>query len=115
MRRLIKEVDNLNVSKSVVLKEKNAEYKPDLEAIQPINTPAEWTENQVEKWSIEKKILKDILENILPCNGKILNQLYNIKVEAPEFFYKSISSNKVLPTREIAIFTLELDILFKKN
>ena len=74
----------------------------------------EWKEKDVDKWAKGCKIRQDILENILPCNGKLLGQLYNMKREAPEFFYKSITSNKNLPTRDIAQFAMELELLFKK-
>lgn len=74
----------------------------------------DWTESQVNEWLKEKKIHKKIVDNITPCNGKLLNQLYSIKSEAPEFFYHSVASNKTLPTIEIVLFVSELTNLFGK-
>jgi hypothetical protein len=74
----------------------------------------DWTESQVNEWLKEKKIHKKIIENITPCNGKLLGQLYSIKSEAPEFFYHSVASNKTLPTIEIVLFVSELTNLFGK-
>ena len=87
---------------------------PILPQPKPENEVNEWTEGQVEKWANDCKIRQEILENILPCNGQVLSQLYNMKKEAPEFFYKSITSNKILPTRDIAQFMLKLETLFRK-
>ena len=120
MRRLKAEINNLNEIKLEIKEEAETNTNEnDTSNEQPNLKPAknkaiEWPESQVEKWAIDCKIRQDILENILPCNGKVLHQLYCMKKEAPEFFYKSITSNKMLPTREIAMFTLELDNLFSK-
>ena len=72
-----------------------------------------WSESEVEKWLREKQINPVITQNVFPCNGQILNQLYSIQSEAPEFFYKSISSNQSIPTKDVAFFTFELKRLFQ--
>ncbi len=74
----------------------------------------DWTESQVSEWLKEKKIHKKIVDNITPCNGKLLSQLYSIKSEAPEFFYHSVASNKTLSTIDIVLFVSELTNLFGK-
>lgn len=77
------------------------------------NAVNNWSESDVEKWLREKQINPVITQNVFPCNGQILNQLYSIQSEAPEFFYKSISSNQSIPTKDVAIFTFELKRLFQ--
>ena len=72
-----------------------------------------WSEQEVENWLNEKKIHSVICENVKPSNGNILKQLYLMQQNAPEFFYSSISSNKQIATREVALFAYELKILFK--
>jgi len=120
MRRLKAEIDNLNEIKLEIKEDaetntNDGETSSEQQNIKPAKNKAiEWRESQVEQWANGCKIRQDILENILPCNGKVLHQLYCMKKEAPEFFYKSITSNKMLPTREIAMFALELDNLFHK-
>ena len=78
-----------------------------------------WDENAVEKWLNEKKINPSITKNILPCNGKLLSQMHSMLIEAPEFFYKSISFSSStkeksrVSTRDVALFSYELKSLFK--
>lgn len=113
------EINSINGLKSTVddgkfSKEENHHgLIPPLKQEEEANNVLKWTEKDVEKWFREKNVNKDILDNVLPCNGKLLNQLHKMKQEAPEFFYNSITSKKNIPTREVAIFTLELDSLCK--
>lgn len=72
-----------------------------------------WNESDVEKWLKEKEINTVIVRNVIPCNGRILHQLYSMQCEAPEFFYKSISSNESIPTKDVAIFAFELKKIFQ--
>ena len=74
----------------------------------------QWSEKDVNKWLEEKKIHPVIIENIIPSNGQILLQLYEMLSTCPEFFYTSLSSNKIIKTRETAAFAIELKNLFKK-
>lgn len=71
-----------------------------------------WTEKDVKHWLKEKKIHSKIVANVFPSNGQVLRQLVQIQSEAPEFFYKSISSKMAVPTRDVAIFAHELKNLF---
>lgn len=73
----------------------------------------DWTEIDVSKWLREKEIHQIIVENVYPCNGRVLYQLYKMQCEAPEFFYKSISSKYGIPTRCIAHFAIELKDIFQ--
>ena len=55
---------------------------------------------------------------LLPCDGKLLNELYLIKMEAPEYFYSSIaasasSTDGGLCIRDVAHFTSNLRNLFE--
>ncbi len=66
----------------------------------------DWTELEVDKWLATKNINKKISENVMPCNGKILFQLYEMMISAPEFFFTSITSQDcTIPTREVASFS----------
>lgn len=75
-----------------------------------------WTETQVQKWFSEKKIDPTIIRNISPCDGRVLYELFIIKNETPEFFYKSIgfanNSFKNTNLRDIAHFSYELKKIF---
>jgi hypothetical protein len=83
------------------------------------NEAIEWSERKVESWMCDKNVNPTIRKNVLPCDGKILNQMYCMLESAPEFFYNSISNsasreNTVpAPTRDVALFAYELKILFK--
>jgi hypothetical protein len=76
-----------------------------------------WTESQVHKWFMEKRIEASIVKNISPCDGRVLYELFLIKHETPEFFYKSLgyvnnSFNKGPTLRDIALFSYELKKIF---
>ena len=66
-----------------------------------------WTEIQVSEWFKNKKINCSICENLLPCDGQTLKQLFEIMKNAPEFFYFSISFDKQVPLRDVAYFAKE--------
>lgn len=76
-----------------------------------------WTESQVQKWFSEKKIDASIIRNISPCDGRVLYELFMIKNETPEFFYKSIgfvnNTFKNATLRDIAHFSYELKKIFQ--
>ena len=70
------------------------------------NKTIDWSELEVDNWLSAKNINKTISENVKPCNGKILFQLYEIMISAPEFFFTSITSqDSRISTREVASFT----------
>lgn len=74
-----------------------------------------WTEAEVGNWLNEKKIKTSIIENIAPCDGKLLQQLYQISKEVPEFFYSSLRADSKASLKDVAFFTSELKSLFIKN
>ncbi|RNA00666.1 hypothetical protein BpHYR1_016261, partial [Brachionus plicatilis] len=72
-----------------------------------------WSEIKVSEWFSEKNINNIVCENLLPCDGQTLKQLFEIMQTAPEFFYSSISSERKVSLRDLANFTKELKKLFK--
>lgn len=100
-----------------VTKETKSEWTettPELD-IKSFNQPYDWTQKDVEKWLKDKHISPVIARNLLPCDGQILNQLYLMQSQAPDYFYKMINTNTNIPIREIAVFTLELKKIFQDN
>lgn len=83
--------------------------------LKSFNQPYDWTQKDVEKWLKDKHISPVIARNLLPCDGQILNQLYLMQSQAPDYFYKMINTNTNIPIREIAVFTLELKKIFQDN
>ena len=73
-----------------------------------------WNEAQVSTWLRKKQIHANIVRLIEPCDGQLLYELFVIKRESPDFFYKSLSLNINWPTvlRDLAIFSLDLKRLF---
>ena len=72
-----------------------------------------WSELQVIEWAKNLNINNSIIEDLKPCNGKILNQLFKILITAPEFFYCALTAKNRINLRDVAVFTSELEILFK--
>lgn len=75
------------------------------------NNVQKWSEDEVEKWFKESGSMI-IYEKLRPCNGELLNQLYELKVNAPEFFYKFVTSDNKLDCRSILVFGNNLNKLF---
>lgn len=77
-----------------------------------VNKVSEWTEKDVGKWLTEKKIHPDIVHDVKSFDGKLLGELFSIKNESPEFFYKSMTFSrktyKPISLKDLAYFTSEL-------
>lgn len=106
MRRLKEEINSVNIPEHKPSETKTTAHPTQNTKVikQSIQT-IDWTETDVNKWLSSKYINTIISENVKPCDGKILFQLYEMMNEAPEFFYSSITSNNTIPTREVAVFT----------
>ena len=74
-----------------------------------------WTEEQSMNWLIKQKIKPSIIESIAPCDGKLLQQLYQMSEEVPEFFYSSLRADTKASLKDVAFFTSELKSLFIKS
>jgi hypothetical protein len=72
-----------------------------------------WNEQNVIEWFKENNLNIKILEELKPCNGILLSQLYEMKTEAPEFFYQSLKSNQV-NLNSLILFAFNLKKLFNK-
>jgi hypothetical protein len=70
---------------------------------------------QVKKWFLKYKLNMRIYERLSPdFNGELLRQLYELKRQAPEFYFKSLEKmlNNDDDLRSILNFTLQLTRLF---
>jgi hypothetical protein len=74
-----------------------------------------WTEECVENWFNTQKLNIKILEELRPCDGKLLKQLFVMSKTAPEFFYHALCSKSALSLRDTAMFASELTALFDNN
>ena len=72
-----------------------------------------WTEVEVNLWFKNRNISFYITDNLSPCDGKILEQLYQMSKEVPEFFYSTLRADAKANIRDIAYFTSELRNIFK--
>jgi hypothetical protein len=82
----------------------------------PLPEAHSWNGALVKQWLEEKDIHTSIVNSILPCNGKLLYEIYMIKKEAPNYFYSSIikeEEEEVPSFRDMAIFSHELRQLFE--
>ena len=76
-----------------------------------------WSQTDVEKWLETKSINLTIVNNLKPCDGRILYQMYRILQSAPEFFYCAMktdanSNSSTLSLKDLALFVYELTALF---
>ena len=72
-----------------------------------------WTEARVNEWFIQNDLSLLIFEHFKPCNGKILKQMFDMKKNAAEFYFKSLSEIKNLKFKAILPFSACLDDLFE--
>ena len=90
-----------------------------LETSKPSNSCASnvllWTEGQVKEWFIKNEIEIYIFEELRPCNGKTLKQLFKMKKEAPIFFYQSLKEFRGVKLTSIARFSFYLDETFESE
>ncbi len=75
----------------------------------------DWNQDQVLKWLKDNEIDYAIIESLMPCDGTLLNQFYDMQCSCPEFFYNSISQNKQIGFRSVAVFGKELKKLYTKK
>ena len=80
-----------------------------LSSTQTLN-PSSWSEEEVNNWFKNKKIKDLIIKRLVPCDGGLLEQLYQMLVTAPEFFHSILSSDSSL--KETLFFSAELKKLF---
>jgi len=71
------------------------------------------SEEQVKEWFLVNSLNMDIFEYLAPCNGEILKQLYDMKCNAPEFYYKALHRIEENGLRSIVLFTARLTRLYK--
>ena len=72
-----------------------------------------WSETDVKKWFNENNFNVKILKEMEPCDGDLLYQMHILQIEAPEFFYQSITKDKSVELRSALIFSKKLKELFK--
>ena len=118
IKRLIKEVIQFNESKEDVKENEKLENEikePIEKKIIPKSINAlNWSELDAEKWIKDKKFHKEIAESLLPCNGKLLNQLFEMYNKIPDYFYSSLNGSKTIRLRDLLYFSNELKEIFEK-
>lgn len=74
--------------------------------------PLEWNNSDLSEWVQKQKFCESIVKFLKHFNGQILKQLYLVKLEAPEYFYKLISDNSKIAFEDVAQFVIKLNELF---
>ena len=74
--------------------------------------PSEWNNKDLQDWIEEQNFSKNINLFLKNFDGEILKQLYRVKSEAPEYFYKLISDNSKIEFENVAKFVIKLNELF---
>lgn len=130
MRRLMAEISTVfkkaknsteiipKIEENIDSKKKTVEHRGELKGKPPgKEEKISWSEKDVENWLNEKKFHQSIIDNIKPCTGKTLYQMYLILQAAPEFFYCAMrtDSNNNIHLKDLASFSFELAALFKEN
>ncbi len=71
----------------------------------------QWSESDVENWFIKNDCthFHDVLK---PLNGKVLEQLNEMRIHTPEFFFRSLSDYDQVDIKSIAFFSSLLKELY---
>jgi len=76
-------------------------------------TILKWSELECKEWFNKNNINVNIYEYLQPCTGVVLNQIYDMKCNAPEFYYQAMSKTKNANMSSISLFTFYLSKLFE--
>lgn len=55
---------------------------------------AQWSDHDVDEWFTANGIDKRIVDELAPCNGVVLKELYEMRRDAPESFFQTFNSDK---------------------
>jgi hypothetical protein len=75
------------------------------------NKPLEWSNQELQDWIEKQNFSSHINEFLKSFDGEILKQLYLVKSEAPEYFYKLVSNNSTIQFENVAKFVINLNEL----
>ena len=70
-----------------------------------------WDEEQVYNWLIDNDLYV-FVTGVNRINGALLEELYLLKNEAPDYFYSKLDKDMKVPLKDILNFTLKLKQLF---
>lgn len=70
-----------------------------------------WSEDRVKQWFTENNIDHRLVKEFYPCTGEVLKQLYDMRNDAPEFYFQSLKTNKT-ELKHVLEFTNLLKKLF---
>jgi hypothetical protein len=106
VRRLREEINNIVRKLDLELEQQIDIAKPNDTAYDiDLSIENKWSHNEVENWFKEKSLNALILDELKPCDAKVLKQLNTILKSAPEFFYKALKNKKEISLRDVGIFT----------
>ena len=112
LKRLIKQIE-LNTKEAVFARPldmtKSVQVEVKCEGKDAVKT---WSEDQVKSWFQTNEF--DVLyEGIGPMDGTVFYQFYQIKLDAPEFFFKSLTESGKANIKIISNFSKKLTDLFQ--
>ena len=112
-KRLVKQIRlNKNIQ-APVTSVKDIQIMPESVSENKTNLAQVWTKEQVNDW-FKRHEITVLHDNLKPIDGKSLFQLYQLKKDAPEFFFRSLTKNDSIDIKKLAVFNDELIKLFKK-
>ena len=80
--------------------------------VETTNDVVAWSDQDVKSW-FEKVECSSLYESLKPCNGELLQQLNDMRKNAPEFFYQFIWLDKSLDRRTLLLFANNFRKLFE--
>lgn len=106
----IKDTDDVNKEGSNI--SINTNEASHLKAIKNAHN-IQMNESQVKTWLVDNKLKQTFIDLIMPCDGQMLKELYEMRRDAPEFYYQSLRMEYSLNMKDICLFTSKLKQLFE--
>lgn len=72
-----------------------------------------WDQEKVKDWFESNRIDINLVNQFFPCDGSILQQLYEMRRDAPEFYYQALNKNQNIQLKSLVHFTHCLNKIFK--
>jgi hypothetical protein len=75
----------------------------------------DWDYYRVLQWFEENTVHEAVRENLRPCDGEVLKEVFMMKQRAPEFFYSRFDRVVEGDLRALAEFSAQLSELFEHH
>ncbi len=78
-----------------------------------IKHASKWSNQELTEWVEKQNFTSDIIQLLKYFDGEVFEQLFLLKSQAPEYFYKVVSNNSNIPFENVAKLVIKMNQEFK--